>query len=367
MKKIFFLTLCVFVIVAYQVAAEKVDTGVGEKGVALESSPAFKKGGVPVDMFNVVRAETAKYFAEETILSGGNKMRHERTGIDLKNQTVIRSNFDMIYSYGVFDISEGLTITIPEYDLYQSVQIFDENHITLVAVYPGETVSLELDDVTYGEHVYLFMRTQRRTPDDAGLRELNKRQDSVQIKNKSKKSYVSEVIYDVDSFNDLRQDLLRRVAAGEAKSELGFVYSINDIVYSHYQLVSIAGWAGQPAKEAFYILLTPGDELAKKGKCSSTTFSPPELQYERNGYWSITMYDNEGWVATDTFNTNSLKAKPNKDGTYTVHFNCDDSSINNLEVVENWNGLMRLYLPVTVAGAIDFRGNLYKNHPIVAK
>jgi len=28
-------------------------------------------------------------------------MRHERTGIDLENQTVIRSNFDLIYSYRV--------------------------------------------------------------------------------------------------------------------------------------------------------------------------------------------------------------------------------------------------------------------------
>ena len=61
----------------------KIDTGVGENGIALESSPSFNKtGGVPVDMFNLVRAETAKYFAEEIILSGGNTMRHERKGID---------------------------------------------------------------------------------------------------------------------------------------------------------------------------------------------------------------------------------------------------------------------------------------------
>lgn len=361
------LVLTLSFLVAATGFAEEVDTGVGEKGIALESSPAFEKGGEPVDMFNVVRAETAKYFAEETILSGGNTMRHERTGIDLENQTVIRSNFDMIYSYGVYDISKGLTVAIPEYDLYQSVQIFDENHITLAAVHPGQTVTLGSDDVSYGEHVYLFMRTQRRTYDQDGLKELNKRQDAVQIKNKSKNPYVSEVIYDVDSFNNVRQELLKRVAAGEAKSELGFVNSINDIVYPHYQLVSIAGWAGQPAQEAFYILLSPGDEAARKGECSSMTFTPPELHYDQNGYWSITIYDNGGWVATDTFNTNSLKAKSNQDGTYTIHLNCEESDINNIEVVENWNGLMRLYLPVTVEKAVQFREGLYKNHPIVAK
>jgi hypothetical protein len=106
--------------------AQEMDTGVGQNGIALESSPAFEKDGVPVDMFNLVRAETAKYFAEEIILSGGNKMRHERTGIDLKNQTVIRSNFDLIYSYGVYDVSGGLEISVPSYDLYQIVQVFDE-------------------------------------------------------------------------------------------------------------------------------------------------------------------------------------------------------------------------------------------------
>ena len=35
-------------------------TGVAPNGDALVSSPAFAADGVPVDMFNVVRAETAK-------------------------------------------------------------------------------------------------------------------------------------------------------------------------------------------------------------------------------------------------------------------------------------------------------------------
>jgi len=211
------------------------------------------------------------------------------------------------------------------------------------------------------------MRTQRRTADDKGTKELNQRQDAVQITAKSSKPYVSEVIYDVESFNTVRQSLLKRAASGEAKSELGFVGDLNDIVFPHFQMVSIAGWGGQPAKEAFYILISSGDDAAKKGECSSMTFNQPNLQYDRQGYWSITLYDSDGWVATDEFNTNSLKAKPNKDGSYTMNINCGDSAINNLNVVPNWNGLMRLYLPTTVDGAIDFRNNLYKNLPMLGK
>ena len=240
MKKLKLLA-CAVTLISFQVHAE-IDTGVGKNGVALLSSPSFEKQGVPVDMFNIVRAETAKYFAEETILSGGNKMRHERTGIDLKNQTVIRSNFDLIYSYGVYDVSGGLTISVPKYDLYQIVHVFDENHITLAVVYPGDTVKLNKDDVTFGDHIYLFMRTQRRSADEKGLKELNKRQDAVIIKAGSTKPYVSEVKYDPETFNKLRKHLIGPYGIKKAIIYKGFVDKLEDIVFPHYQIVNLGGW-----------------------------------------------------------------------------------------------------------------------------
>ncbi len=345
-------------------AAIEKDTGVGKNGVALLSSPSFEKNGVPVDLFNIVRAETAKYFAEETILSGGNTMRHERTGIDLKNQTVIRSNFDLVYSYGVYDISGGLEITVPAYDLYQIVQVFDENHVTIAVVYPGETVKLSKQDVTYGDHVYLFMRTQRRADDEKGLKELNQRQDAVIIKNGASQPYNSEVKYDPETFNTLRKHLL---TTGIKKAVIykGFVEGLENIVFPHYQMVNLGGWGGLPAKHAFYFVIAPGDKASRKGECSSTTFFPPELQKERNGYWSLTLYNQQGWVVTDKFNTNSHKATPNKDGSYTLSFNCGENAINNLEVVENWNGLMRNYLPTSVESILKFKNDFLKNTPVL--
>ena len=357
---------CALTIAASARAEEKADTGVGDNGVALPSSPAFADGGVPVDMFNVVRAETAKYFAEETILSGGNVMRHERTGIDLDNQTVIRSNFDLIYSYGVYDVSGGLKVHVPDYDLYQIVQIFDENHVTLAVVYPGETVTLGPEDVTYGEHVYLFMRTQPRSDDDEGRAELNMRQDAVVIEVDSKEPYVSEVIYDPDSFNKLRFSVLNDAVLGKGRAELGFIEELSDVAFPHYQIASIGGWAGLPSRHAYYTLVSPGDEAAKRGECASTTFNPPDLQNDRSGYWSLTVYDEQGWVVTDVFYTNTQKATLNADGSYTIHFNCGDDAINNLQVAQNWNGLFRSYLPKSVEGVLEFQKDFTNNHPVVA-
>ena len=202
---------------------EELDTGVGENGVAKPSAPAFlAEGGEMVTMDNIVRAETAKYLAEETIKSGPNKFRHERLGIQLDKQTVIRSNFDQIYSYGVFDVSEGLTITIPAYEKLQLVQVFDEDHVTIGVVLPGQTLSFTKEDLNYGDHVYLFMRTQPPSYDEKGMDMMRQRQDMVVTKAGSNKPYVSETKYDVNSFNTLRTELIGRAVA-EGKPYLGFI------------------------------------------------------------------------------------------------------------------------------------------------
>lgn len=341
-------------------------TGVGANGVALESSPAFAaQNGEQVTMDNIVRAETAKYFAEETIKTGPNKFRHERNGIQLDNQTIIRSNFDLIYSYAVFDASEGLEITVPEYDFYQSVQVFDENHITLDVVYPGETKTISPDELTYGDHVYLFMRTQPPSTDKAGFEKLHERQDSVVVKAGSSEPYTSEVTYDLDTFNTLRNELISR-APKEAIVYKGFVESLDDIEPPHYQLVSIAGWGGLPARHAHYFVIAPADDKARQGGASSLTFTPPPVQYDRSGYWSITVYNSDGWVATKPFKINSRDAKPNKDGSYTIHFNGPEGSINNLQASENWNALFRCYLPNSRDAIIEYQKDIDQNHKVLA-
>jgi len=346
---------------AYAQESNKPDTGVGEKGVALPSSPAFvATGGEKVTMDNIVRAETAKYFAEETILTGPNKFRHERKGIQLDHQTVIRSNFDLIYSYGVFDASGGLTVTVPPYDLYQSVQIFDENHVTLAVVYPGETKTINKDQLTYGDHCYLFMRTMPPSMDEKGLKKLHERQDSVVVKAGSAKPYVSEVKYDVKSFNALRNELIAR-APKETVIYKGFVESLDAIQSPHYQMTNLAGWGGLPATQTHYFVVLPGDVASANGQPASMTFKAPDLQYDRSGYWSLTVYDADGWVVTDPFKISSHEAKPNPDGTYTINFNGPKGSINDLQAPKGWNALFRCYLPKSLDSILAFEKDITTN------
>lgn len=346
--------------------AEQNDFGVGERGMALESNPAFEHGGIPVTMDNVVRAETAKYFSEETLKSGPNRFRHEREGIQLDAQTVIRSNFDMIYSYGVFDAAAGITITVPDYEYLQLVQVFDENHVTLDVVTPGRTAHISPSDLTHGSHVYLFMRTQPPSYDHDGMEVMRQRQDSVAVEAESAMPYTSDVTYDLDSFNALRFDLLRQAVEEVAQPHIGFIESLDDINTPQYQMVNLAGWGGLPVRHAHYIPITSRDKRVLAGEPSSVTFMPPKLRYDDGGYWSMTVYSEDGWVATERSNTNSHRATPNADGTYTLTFNPDDPDAPNpLDVAENWNGLFRCYLPESPQGILEFDRDFVRNHPIL--
>ena len=44
-------------------------------------------------------------------------------------------------------------------------------------------------------------------------------------------------------------------------------------------------------------------------------------------------------------------------GSYTLHFNTP-GAVNNLEVVENWNGLFRNYLPESVDKVREFKAEV---------
>lgn len=344
--------------------AESTDYGVGPGGVALPSNPAFEAGGIPVTMDNIVQAETAKYLCEETARTGPNRFRHERAGIQVDAQTVIRSNFDQIYSYAVFDASAGLTVTIPPFDCLQTVQIFDENHVTLDVVYQGTTAHITPSQLTRGNHVYLFMRTQPPGYDDAGMAVMREHQDAVTVDAPSARPFVPAVQYDLASFNECRAAVIRSAVEEGVEAHVGFIERIEDIRPPHYQRANVAGWGGLPARHAHYVPILPRDPDVLAGKPSTMTFAPPDLRYADHGYWSITVYDTEGWVVTERFNTNSRTATPNPDGAYTLTFNGPDGALNPIDVAPGWNGLLRCYLPSAVEDILAFQSRLLDDSAI---
>jgi hypothetical protein len=68
-----------------------------------------------------------------------------------------------------------------------------------------------------------------------------------------------------------------------------------------------------------------------------------------DGFWSITVYNTEGYIAPNelgVYSLNNYAAQANADGTVTILFGgCDGSTPNCIPTPEVWNYLVRLYRP----------------------
>ena len=67
-----------------------------------------------------------------------------------------------------------------------------------------------------------------------------------------------------------------------------------------------------------------------------------------NAFWSIAVYNADGYLEANDLGVNSynnFSAKPNEDGSFTIHFGGDPKSVNYLPITEGWNYAVRMYQP----------------------
>ena len=68
-----------------------------------------------------------------------------------------------------------------------------------------------------------------------------------------------------------------------------------------------------------------------------------------DGFWSISVYNAEGYFEKNTYNAyslNNITAKKSADGSVTIQFGgCDGKIPNCLPIMTGWNYMVRLYRP----------------------
>lgn len=292
-----------------------------------------------------------------------NSWAHQEDVSYVKTQQVIRENQDVIYSSAVVDVSQGAEISLPPGKTFQVIQIIDMQNYTVKTLYPGESILLTPDNLTYGNYVYLNMRTRKKSLDQEGLEDAHRRQRAASIIANSSKPYVTpEIVIPQSDMEKIRNVLIEDMQKGLLQNTADVMGTPFTTDPQGHLYATAYGWGGLPIDDAGYLDLVNNTAL-ENGKClpSSITFSPPEIDYDKGGFWSITTYNNEGWLAEDKAAISNSTAEPNKDGTYTIHFN-SPGEINNVNTPSPFSALLRCYVPISKKSMTDYlksnNGNL---------
>jgi hypothetical protein len=103
------------------------------------------------------------------------------------------------------------------------------------------------------------------------------------------------------------------------------------------------GWGGNPDKDAVYLNVTP------QKNDGSTVYRLNVTNVPVDAFWSISVYNSEGYFEKNSLNAyslNSVTGKRGSDGSIAVQFGgCDGQAPNCLPIVKDWNYTVRLYRP----------------------
>lgn len=291
---------------------------------------------------NYVVAETDWNFAAQQTQAPVNTWTHNDP-VTEENQTIIRSNADVVYSLAVVDVSGRATLAIPkrENGALQLIHYMDENHLTHGVIYAGESVILTPEDPTGGTHIYILARTQISD----NLEETTASQRAMVIDANSANPYQSKG-FDPDEVIAFREKLIEVVTSGEVGLDgfNAFGATLDDVVYEDYYYGAALGWGGLPPQHAQYTAAVMGQGSA--AECQTITFPRPNLDYEGGGFFSLTTYNSESWIEGNNFYIGHERMKDNGDGTMTIDFNCDTP--HSVTVGAGWNGTFRMYKPIDV-------------------
>ena len=108
-------------------------------------------------------------------------------------------------------------------------------------------------------------------------------------------------------------------------------------------IATATAWGGNPDKDAIYLNVTPGKNDG------TTVYKLKVRDVPVDGFWSITVYNKDGYLQKndlDAYSLNNTTAKRDADGSVTVQFGgCDGSIANCLPITPGWNYMVRLYCP----------------------
>ncbi|WP_319549878.1 DUF1214 domain-containing protein [Desulfogranum marinum] len=316
-------------IMALPVAAVLLLSGVA--GLAEEASE--------VTAFNYVRAESdiqMKGYIESFKCLG--KFHHNRKPYDVNNQITVRGNRDTLYSFGVWDLTSPVTITLPETGgRYQSLMVVSQDH-SIWSFYGPRTGTLTEEKVGT-RYVLLALRTFMDPNDEQDMEKAYQLQDAV-IVEQDDIGKLEVPDWSKEEVEQMRNTI--NVVGATVTDSSKFFGKKEELDPVYWLLGAALGWGGLPAEAATYGNVVPEKNDGKTPHTLTVTDVPVY------GFWSVTLYDDMGLMPINEYNAysfNNVTAKKAKDGSITIHFGGDPKADNFLPIVPGWNYIVRMYQP----------------------
>lgn len=303
----------------------------------LASSVAYAAEPVTVD--NFIRAESDMTFDRYVKQGAFGKLLHIRQPTPIDQQDIIRMNRDTLYSAGVFDLSDPVTIVKPDSaGRFQSMMVISQDHSMLPVEHGAGEFILTQEKVGTRFAAVIF-RTFVNANDPQDIKAANAMQDKIIVRQRSPGTFETPD-WDEVSLKRVR-DAINVLAATRtnARGMFGDKAKLDPI--SHL-LGTAFGWGGNPEQAAMYDSVVPAQNDGK------TPYRVTVQDVPVDGFWSITVYNKAGFMEKNDQNRysyNNVTADKNADGSITINFGGGPSAINNLPITDGWNYTVRMYEP----------------------
>jgi hypothetical protein len=314
-------------------------------GLLLATPAAYAQStagdAVPVTLDNFIRAESDLYMGNMVKDGSFGKFLHRREPAAIDNQTVIRLNRDTLYSAAVFDLDAGpVTIILPDAGKrFMSMQVISEDHYTPAVYYGAGSYTIDKGKVGT-RYVATAVRTLVDPTDPKDLQEVHALQDAIKVSQKGSGRFETPS-WDQASQKKVRDALLVLASTvPDFKRAFGMKEQVDPI---RRLLGAASGWGGNPDKDATYLNVTP---VKNDG---STVYKLNVKTVPVSGFWSVSVYNEQGYYEKNQYNAyslNSITAKKSADGSIAIQFGgCDGKIPNCLPITTGWNYTVRLYRP----------------------
>jgi len=292
---------------------------------------------IPVTWETFVRAETDRTFANYSKLGAFGKFHHIRSVTPIDKQDVVRLNRDTRYSFGIFDLTNPLTVSLPDAEgRYIAMQVINQDEYTKSVEYDAKSYTFTKESVDT-RYVCLIVRILVNGDDEKD------NQTVTEIQNKITATQSSIGTFEIPNWDQPSLDKLRaaiKVIAStitDTKRCFGDIDEVDPI--AHF-LGAAVGWGGNPPRAAIYINVNPEINDGKTPYILNIKDVPVD------GFWSISVYNKAGYFEpnpSNAYSFNRLTGRKNIDGSITIHFGGDPKQVNYLPITEGWNYTVRLY------------------------